>query len=395
MNILTKDKFEDWLNPNMLVWARNWRGLSVEDVASKFKKTPEQIIAWETSQATPTVKQTRKLAEIYKRPFMEFFLKCPPELSKTKSIPDFRLHKDILNASSNRELELIIEWAVAHRNSALDLFSELGEKPIQIPKKLFFSLKTSAEEAAEVARKIIDFQVSEQISLKNGEAYRLPAIIRKKLESVGILTLKESQLKSYGVRGFCIADFPLPVIVFGNESPTAQAFTIAHEFAHISLKVGGVSGPRNREYNQIPEERWCDRFAAAFLMPKNILVENYMVIPNKPMETISDDDLGRLASRFKVSPHAMLIRLVHLKYVKADYYWNNKKAQFDNQDNNYKSFARSKFYGTRYQSKNGELYTRLVIEAWSSGRVTNHNAAQYMGIKNLNHLYEIRENLGS
>lgn len=395
MSALTKDKFENWLNPSMLTWARNWRGMSIEDVASKFKKTPEQIEAWETSQATPTVKQTRKLAKIYQRSFMEFFLKQPPKLPRTKSIPDFRLHKDILNATRNREIELIIEWAIAHRSSALDLFSELGEKPIQIPKSLFCSLKTSSEEAAEAARKIVDFKETEQFNLKKAEAYKLPTLIRNKLETIGILTLKESKLQSYGIRGFCIAEFPLPVIVIGNEAPTAQAFTIAHEFAHISLKAGGLSGPRNREYNQVPEEHWCDRFAAAFLMPKNILTKIYSAVPKKPMKEIGDEDLEKLASMFKVSPHAMLIRLVHLKYVNADYYWNNKKAQLDDQDSNYKSFGRPKYYGTRFQSKNGELYTNLVIEAWSSGRITNHNAAQYMGIDKLRHLYDIRENLGS
>lgn len=191
----------------------------------------------------------------------------------------------------------------------MDLFAELGERPTQIPKNLFCSLKTSTEEAAETARRIVNFQVSAQFSLKKGEAYKLPTLIRKQLESIGILTLKESKLKSYGIRGFCIAEFPLPVIVIGNEAPTAQAFTIAHEFAHISLKAGGVSGPRNREYNQVPTEGWCDRFAAAFLMPKNILEEIYTRAPKKPMETISDEDLEKLAGTFKISPHAMLIRL--------------------------------------------------------------------------------------
>ena len=34
-------------------------------------------------------------------------------------------------------------------------------------------------------------------------------------------------------------------------------------------------------------------------------------------------------------------------------------------------------------------------EAWSSGRITNHNAAEYMGIKNFEHLYAIRDNFNS
>jgi hypothetical protein len=69
-----------------------------------------------------------------------------------------------------------------------------------------------------------------------------------------------------------------------------------------------------------------------------------------------------------------------------------KKPLFDAQEANYKSFARSKYYGSRYRSSLGNLYTGLVIEAWNSGRITNHGAAEYMGIKNFEHLFDIRDN---
>jgi hypothetical protein len=85
----------------------------------------------------------------------------------------------------------------------------------------------------------------------------------------------------------------------------------------------------------------------------------------------------------------MLIRLVHLGYVQAAYYWDVKKAQFDEQDKK-KRFGRTKYYGSRFRASYGDLYTGLVIEAWTSGRITNHNAAEYMGIKNLAHLNDIR-----
>ncbi|MBK9005280.1 MAG: ImmA/IrrE family metallo-endopeptidase [Sphingomonadales bacterium] len=35
------------------------------------------------------------------------------------------------------------------------------------------------------------------------------------------------------VRGLTVFANPLPVIVFGAEAPTAQAFTMAHELGHI------------------------------------------------------------------------------------------------------------------------------------------------------------------
>ena len=90
----------------------------------------------------------------------------------------------------------------------------------------------------------------------------------------------------------------------------------------------------------------------------------------------------------------MLIRLVHLGYVKPSYYWNVKKPQFDNEEKDYKQYGRSEYYGTRYKNTLGDLYTGLVLQAWSSGRITNHNAAEFMGIKNFAHLEDIRDHFG-
>ena len=104
-------------------------------------------------------------------------------------------------------------------------------------------------------------------------------------------------------------------------------------------------------------------------------------MPNEPASTITDEELSRFARYFSVSQHAMLIRLVHLGYVRESFYWNNKKSKFDTEEANYKQFGRALYYGTRYRNTLGDLYTGLVIEAWNTGRITNHNAAEYMGIK--------------
>ncbi|MEG3617384.1 XRE family transcriptional regulator [Magnetovibrio sp. PR-2] len=379
-----------WLNPEMLEWARNWRGLTLDDVAERFKKTPEQIRAWELNEASPTVKQARKLAKLYSRSFSEFFLPSPPDVPKPITLPDFRLHKDVLDASHEWEVEQLQQWVETQREAAIDLFQEVGEAPAEIDSKLFFSLRDEPEAAAEIARKTVGFSKDDQFGLKKAEAYTLPNILRDRLEAIGILTLRHSQLKHYGIRGMCIAEFPLPTIVFTKESPTAQAFTVAHEFAHILLKASGVTGPKSKDYDSVPEERWCDRFAAAFLMPKSLVEETLGQTPALPKASISDEDLDEAATLFRVSPHAMLVRLVHLEYVSAKYYWGVKKPEFDEWEHNAKGFGRAKFYGTRYQSQLGNMYTGLVMEAWSSGRLTNHNAAEYMGIKNLKHLNDIR-----
>jgi hypothetical protein len=90
----------------------------------------------------------------------------------------------------------------------------------------------------------------------------------------------------------------------------------------------------------------------------------------------------------------MLLRLTDLGYVEDAYYWNEKRAHFLAQEAAFKGGGRAAYYGSRYRSARGDLYTALVLEAWGARRITNHNAAEFMGIKNLRHLEDIRDNFG-
>jgi Zn-dependent peptidase ImmA (M78 family) len=384
----TKDRIG--LNPDMLRWAREWRGRTLEEAANKVDKSPADIAAWEANRGKPTVRQARILADFYERPFLEFFLASPPAVPLPELVPDFRMHAGSKPLRSNRDLRAVQQWAETQRINALDLFSELGERPAEMPENLIATLDTDPAAAAERARNGISFPIEDQIGLRKAEADHLPDILRDKFESTGILTLRRADLKDFGVRGICLAIFPLPVIVFRSEALTAQPFTLAHELAHIVLRESGITGFRNRAYNMQPVEKWCDQFAASFLMPGKQVIALVGPVPRMPASEFDDENLKRFADVFRVSRHAMLIRLVHLGYVQSAYYWEVKKPEFDKEEAAHKSGARAKYYASRYKSSLGDLYTGLVLEAWSSGRITNHNAAEYMGIKRLSHLYDIR-----
>ena len=84
---------EQWLNPEVLKWAREWRGRTLEEAAKKVGKQPDDIAAWERGDKTPTVKQARTLAAYYDRHFVELLLPEPPELPKPTSLPDYRTHR--------------------------------------------------------------------------------------------------------------------------------------------------------------------------------------------------------------------------------------------------------------------------------------------------------------
>src|SRR5262249_7372538 len=139
------------LNPEMLRWAREWRGRTLEEAAAKLNKTPVEIAEWELKDRSPetkgpTVKQARELAELYDRSFLEFFRESPPTLAEPELVPDYRMQKGVeTDVSDIRELKLIQAWAEEKRTNALDLFEEIGETPPNVPDELFVKLPVSHE----------------------------------------------------------------------------------------------------------------------------------------------------------------------------------------------------------------------------------------------------------
>jgi Zn-dependent peptidase ImmA (M78 family) len=387
MNATTRNERAP-VNPAMLTWARQQSGKSLDEVAVRFAK----VASWERLESLPTVKQARELAGFYNRSFLEFFRSNPPALKQTENIPDFRMVRGALDPHEQPGLKSIQQWAEAQRENALDLLSELGDQPKSIPQNFFSTIQESPDTVAMRVRELISFTFAEQERINYSERDSIVKILRQKLESFGILVLKTTDLQSYHARGMCLVRFPLPIIVFGKESPGAQLFTLLHELAHIVIKQSGVIGYVDRNTDK-PIEKWCDQFAASFLMPILQVTRLAGNKPATPAQNVSDEQLSAYARFFRVSAHAMLIRLVHLGYVESRYYWDIKRPQFDEEEKNYSSFGISPYYGSRYRASLGDFYTGLVIEAWSAGRITNHNAAEYMGIKNISHLFDIRDNL--
>lgn len=384
-------------NPGVLRWAREWRGRSVEEAARKANTTVERVESWEAGQASPSVRQARLLADLYERGFLEFFLARPPEIAESKLVPDFRLHRDVADPRSDRELQAIQSWAEEKRLNALDLFETIREPVPELPADLFADIGSNPETVAMLARERAEFSIEEQLGLTPQTRATMPKLVRAAIERLGILVLKEGALAKHGVRGLTIFAPSLPVVVFGTEAPVAQSFTMAHELGHIILQQSAISGPPSAREDATPAEaaeRWCDQFAGAFLVPADAMAKQWAK-PNAPLAAIGDDTLGQLANTFAVSRHAMLIRLVHLGYVEPSYYWDIKRPEFLQRERDFKGGGIPKYYGVRYRSAHGDLYTGLVLEAWSEGAITNHNAAEFMGIKNLRHLFDVRDNFSS
>lgn len=383
-------------NPSMLRWARDFAQLTIHEAAKKAGTSPENVETWEEGSSVPTVRQARLLAKAYDRSFLEFFRKEPPPGADIELVPDFRLHRHVPKPDEDRELKKVQRWAESLRNSALDLYEMLGEAAPAFPVELFATLASHPELIAKQAREIGLFPLSEQIDLPSAQVNGLPKKIRAIIERLGVLVLRHPVLNKFGSRGLCLFKRPLPIVIFSSEAPAAQCFTLAHELGHIILKQSALSGPPANEKGgaEAAVERWCNQFAGAFLVPADAIAARWAK-PNEPLPALGDDTLRQWARSFGISRHAMLIRFMDLGYVDPNFYWGRKRAEFIKEEEEFEGGGRAKYYATRYRSQNGELFTGLVMEAWDRQLITNHNAAEFMGIKNLAHLYDIRSDYSS
>lgn len=379
------------INPDVLVWARKRMGLSEDEAAARVPVKVERLVAWEDKEASPTINQARKLAKIYGRPFLEFFAAEIPVIEDVALAPDYRLHRDTPTPKDEAMRADIQAWAETQRLNALDLLDMLGDPPSGLPQGLASTVDEPTESAAERAREAIGFTIHEQIDLPASDKRLIPDRLRARMSNAGILVLKRPDIKRLGMRGMCLFSEPLPIIVYGNEAPGAQAFTLAHELGHVAIQSSGVSGPAVTGKGVERVEDWCNRFASDFLVPRGILADIWPQ-PDRQLAEVSDDQLHEVARRFGVSPHAMLVRLVSLKYVAPAYYWEVKRPQFLQEEAEYKAPPmRAAYYGSRYKNSLGNFYTGLVLEAWGTGAISGHNAAEFLGIKNIRHLSDIRE----
>jgi len=128
--------------------------------------------------------------------------------------------------------------------------------------------------------------------------------------------------------GILIRDGQRKVIaVAESHAPVRQRYTIAHELGHLLMHPGR---PYLAESNQIVridrrgggvpgfadqrEEREANQFAAALLMPPELVLKHWLDLDGVP----SPSTLRAMSSRFEVSALAMKYRLINLGLFSPD-----------------------------------------------------------------------------
>ena len=124
------------INPQILTWARETAGLSLEDAAARLgmKNSSDlsgaaKLSLMESGKRRPTRAQLLKYAALYRRPLITFYLKTPP--TKGERGEDFRTASG--NRTTTREdamLDALLRDVRARQEMVVDLL-ETNEEAIQ------------------------------------------------------------------------------------------------------------------------------------------------------------------------------------------------------------------------------------------------------------------------
>lgn len=382
-------------NPALLRWARIESGLEPETIAKWLKiNDASKLEAWEAGKAKPTLRQAEQLANIYKRPLGIFFLPQPPAGSPLAT--EYRRLPGVKPGQESPELRLALRRLQRCRAIALDLLEENGE-PVRS-----FDLRARSSEPPEVValrlRHALKVTVEEQKAF--GSEYAAWRTWRDRTEGLGTLVFQISGVPLEQACGVTILSDPLPVIgINSKEAPDSRPFTLFHELVHLMLKKAGeeraAADDRHSESEWQQIERFADAISAATLLPAEAILEEPLVQAHGSDPAWPTEKITRLARKYRVTPLALMTRLVHLGQTNWAYYhewrrqweklWRNRPKKL------------SKGGPSRAEtilSRVGPRFASLVLRSLDESIITGPMASDYLDLKP-SHFKRLRDELTS
>ena len=384
------NRIEAIVKPELLKWARDSFGLSIEEAARKIGVKTSKLEEWEAGISHPSISKLRKISNVYKRPLAVFFL---PEVPKTfDAMKDFRRIAEIGEIKKSPNLLLEIRRAYYRREVALEIDEEMDEEITDFD--IHFSIHDDPEKVAINIRDVLKISNEQQLKIKEG--YEALNFWKNTIEKLNILIFQTSQynrIDVYEMRGFSISAGKFPVIVVNSkDSINGKIFTLLHEFTHIVLDNGGICDLE--DYRSIHSENqrievFCNHVAGAVLVPPEILLNIDIVKEKKGNQSWNNDELSFLSSFFSVSKEVVLRRLLILGLTNESFY-NTKREEFIEFYKSLESKKQEGFapYYRLVVRNNGNYFVRLILNAYYQQVISSSQLSDFLGTK-LKHIPQI------
>ena len=354
------------ITPEVLKWTRERRiKMSLDYAAKKLDVKPDRLEKWEAGTDQPSFAQLKAIAKLYRTHISVFYLLAPP--TDFKLLADHRRLPESLISNDEQTYKLnsnVLE-AYERREAILEFYELLEESPSEVT--LALNESDELQRAAQSIREFLQFNTG--LLQQCNDARSAYKLWRRVVEARGILVFQTSvnthlSIDLETVRGFCIAEQPLPVIVVNpKDNPYGRIFTIVHELTHLGLGKSAMQNTGLGTYPDLnPTEVFCNQVAAEVLVPADELS------PKVNLQAL-EADLPKLSKHFHVSRGAIMTRLRTIGYISKSTY----EAYIQSQQEKYKDSPPTGGpipYHTRLLNAAGEHFARTAFSAYYEQKIT-------------------------
>lgn len=265
------------------------KNLSLEKAGNLLNMSAPAIAKYEKGQIVPNSEKLIEFANAYSVKVLD--------LLKSHSAPEMKFNafrkRQRLQGQNLELLKEIIQNKVSNYLEVIELNKlEINSSKI---KKYVCNNSDEAELAALEFRKDYKLSINQPI----------PNLINI-LENIGILIIQidnpDNRFKDFDGLSEIVNNVPIIVLLNGIDGER-QRFTIAHELGHLVLNI---------KDDNLDEEKMCNKFASALLMPKEAIINEFGISRNN----ISFYELRAFKQEYKVSMAAIVYRLKELGIIK-------------------------------------------------------------------------------
>ena len=324
--------------------ARKALRLSLRGLADKVSLSHAAIKKYEDNEVVPSSDILIKLAKAFEVR-VEYFFR--PERFTLENI-QYRKHDDMPDYQSEEIIAKILDQI----ERRVELESLFPTSPIQA-----FSVEP---------KKIHHYSDIEDIAKKVRDQWRLG------LEPISNLidTFEENGIKVFEIDnqhypkfdGFSATINHIPIIVIGNQWPgDRQRFTLAHELGYLVLCDFSNS--------DLDEEKCCDYFAGAFLLPQEALIS----ILGKHRNDIEARELDLFKQEFGISMLSVLHRTEDAGIISNNLY-RQLRSNFNEHG------WSKKEPGEPYPKQKTHIFEHLIFRALAEEYIGEAKAAELMNV---------------
>jgi len=348
---------------HVLAWARNFRGLSPEEAAERLGISTAELEELETEVRRPTLTKFEKIAATYQLPLATLFRRTPPP--EPDELPDFRTFE---GAPPQISFEFRVALSNVRSLQAKLRVLRSEDDGYHVAALRQYDLRGDPYAQGGFERERIGISVQRQLDWSADDGFRH---WRAVIERLGIAVY----LQKFDVtdcRGCSLWDegvTPAIIINKAERSENAWVFTLIHEYAHLLVRRPGISDLNRRN----PVEAFCNRFAAAFLMPMEALRRLLPEWPTRPIEW-PDATIREVARQLKVSAQALAIRLEELGRAEVGLHRRFAIARHPRQPTSGGDYVRTRL------SELGGHFTGSIMSALDREIIDSVHASEALGL---------------